>query len=141
MTDTRDKELAEKEVALTAEIELLLPDFARSCRDSADVVIIHQDSFADDYQDEEYALFGIALKFAGLRRKRSPGHRKEQRDAHCGESCVCTIVFPQTILREPASHWGKHFLPYADSISSPVVFKAVYLHKTAPCDKALTALI
>jgi hypothetical protein len=51
---------------LTAEIENLLPDFARSCRDETDVVIIHQDSFAADYQNEEYVLFGKALKFAGI---------------------------------------------------------------------------
>ena len=43
-----------------------MPDFAHSCRDSADVVIIHQDSFAADYQDEEYTLFGKAMKFAGM---------------------------------------------------------------------------
>jgi hypothetical protein len=66
MADTRNKNLAEKEAALTVEIERLLPDFARSCRGSEDVVIIHQDSFAADYQDEEYTLFGKALKFAGL---------------------------------------------------------------------------
>jgi hypothetical protein len=30
------------------------------------VVIIHQDSFAADYQDDKYALFVKALKFAGL---------------------------------------------------------------------------
>ena len=66
MADTRDKGLVEKETALISEIERLLPDFARSCRDSADVVIIHQDSFAADYQDEEYALFGKAMEFAGI---------------------------------------------------------------------------
>jgi hypothetical protein len=66
MADLQSKELVEKETALTAEIERLLPDFARSCRDSADVVIIHQDSFAADYQDEEYVLFGKAMKFAGI---------------------------------------------------------------------------
>jgi hypothetical protein len=66
MADTRDKELMEKEAASMAEIERLLPDFARSCRDNADVVIIHQDSFAADYQDEEYVLFGKAMKFAGI---------------------------------------------------------------------------
>ena len=66
MANTRDKDLAEKETALTAEIESLLPDFARSCRGSEDVVIIHQDSFAADYQDEEYTLFGKAMKFAGI---------------------------------------------------------------------------
>jgi hypothetical protein len=58
MTDTRDKGLAEKERALTAEIENLLPDFARSCRGSEDVILIHQDSFAADYQDHEHTLFG-----------------------------------------------------------------------------------
>jgi hypothetical protein len=51
---------------LTSEIERLLSDFARSCRDSSDVVIIHQESFAADYQDEEYALFEKAMKFAGI---------------------------------------------------------------------------
>jgi hypothetical protein len=66
MAETRDKGLVEKQKALTAEIEGLLPDFARSCRDSADLVIIHQDSFAADYQDDEYALFGKAMKFAGI---------------------------------------------------------------------------
>jgi hypothetical protein len=49
MSETRDKELMEKQTALTAEIERLLPDFARSCRGSEDVVIIHQDSFAADF--------------------------------------------------------------------------------------------
>jgi hypothetical protein len=68
MADSRDQALMEKEKALV-EIENLLADFARSCRDSGDVVIIHQDSFAADCQDEEYALFGKALKFAGLHGK------------------------------------------------------------------------
>jgi hypothetical protein len=66
MADTRDKDLVEKETALVAEIESLLPDFARSCRGSEDVVIIHRDSVAADYQNEEYTLFGKALKFAGI---------------------------------------------------------------------------
>jgi hypothetical protein len=69
MADTRDQGLLEKETALIAEIERLLPDFARSCRDSTDVVIIHQDSVAADYQDEEFVLFGKAMKFAGLHGK------------------------------------------------------------------------
>ena len=77
MADMRD-ELVQKETALIAEIERLLPDFARTCRDSEDVVIIHQDSFAEDYQDDEYTLFGKAIKFAGVlvqpetERRRSP---------------------------------------------------------------------
>jgi hypothetical protein len=59
----------EKEVALAAEVERLLPDFVNSCRDKADMVIVHQDAFAADYQDHEYALLGKAIKFAGLHGK------------------------------------------------------------------------
>jgi len=69
MANTRDDALLEKEKALTAEIETLLPDFVRACRSSEDVVIIHQDSFAADYEDHEYTLFGKAIKFAGLHGK------------------------------------------------------------------------
>jgi len=64
-----EKELREKEAALAAEVERLLPDFANSCRDKADVVLIHQDAFAADYQHQEYALLGKAIKFAGLHGK------------------------------------------------------------------------
>jgi hypothetical protein len=69
MADTRDEAVVEKETALTAEIENLLPEFARTCRDSADVVVLHQDAFAVDYQEHQYTLFGKALKFAGLHGK------------------------------------------------------------------------
>ena len=69
MQKMSEEELMEKEAALAAEIERLLPDFVKSCRDKADVVIIHQDAFAADYQDHEYALLGKAIKFAGLRGK------------------------------------------------------------------------
>jgi hypothetical protein len=64
-----DQALMEKEAALTAEVERLLPDFVNSCRDKADVVIVHQDAFAADYQDREYALLGKAIKFAELHGK------------------------------------------------------------------------
>ena len=76
-SDTRDEALVEKETALMVEIESLLPDFARSCRGSEDVVIIHQDSFAADYQDEEYVLFGKAMKFAGIYEIRVIGRNRE----------------------------------------------------------------
>ena len=69
MADTRDEGLVEKERALEAEIENLLPDFARSCRGSEDVILIHQDDFAADYEDHEYTLVGKAIKFAGLHGK------------------------------------------------------------------------
>ena len=66
MSDTRDETVRHKEAALSAEIMRLLPDFAESCRGKEQLVIIHQDSFAAGYQDEEYALLGKAIKFAGL---------------------------------------------------------------------------
>jgi len=69
MQNKLEEELMEKEATLAAEVELLLPDFVNSCRDEADVVIIHQDAFAADYQDHEYALLGKAIKFAGLQGK------------------------------------------------------------------------
>ena len=43
-----------------------LPEFARICADSVDVVIFHQDAFAADYQESEFCLLGRAVKYAGL---------------------------------------------------------------------------
>ena len=58
-----------------------MPDFLNSCRDKTDVVIIHQDAFAADYQDHEYSLLGKAIKFAGLHGKevRIIGKNRETR--------------------------------------------------------------
>jgi hypothetical protein len=40
-------------------------DFVQSCRQTNnDVFIIHQDSFAADYQEDEYRLLGMAIKVA-----------------------------------------------------------------------------
>ena len=69
MLITPEEKLREKEAALAAKIARLLRDFAKSCREKADAVIIHQDSFAADYQEDEYALLGMAIKFAGLHGK------------------------------------------------------------------------
>jgi hypothetical protein len=69
MPTISDEELKQKEAALSAEIRRLLPDFVKSCLKNEDMVIIHQDSFAADYQQHEYTLLGMAIKFAGLHRK------------------------------------------------------------------------
>jgi hypothetical protein len=69
MPNITDEELRGKEAALTTTIVRLLPDFVRSCRKNEAVVIIHQDSFGADYQPDEYALLGMAIKFAGLHGK------------------------------------------------------------------------
>ncbi len=50
-----DEEIRERKAALSAETRRLLPDFVESC--------------AADYQQDEYALLGKAIKFAGLHGK------------------------------------------------------------------------
>ena len=70
-----EEKLREKKAALAAKIARLLPDFAKSCREKADAVIFHQDSFAADYQEDEYAL---GDKVRGTPRKRNPHRRKKQ---------------------------------------------------------------
>lgn len=54
-------------VALRVEVEKQLPDFVKMLRGSgAPVVILHQDAFAADYQDAEFRLLGMAIKYAGI---------------------------------------------------------------------------
>jgi hypothetical protein len=69
MPHISDEELKQKEAALSAEISRLLPNFVRSCLKNEEVVIIHQDSFAADHQQDEYTLLGMAIMFAGLHGK------------------------------------------------------------------------
>jgi hypothetical protein len=60
-------ELAGKEFSLITAIEKMLPEFSSACRaPDTPVVIMHQDAFAADYQEEEYRLLGMAIKFAGI---------------------------------------------------------------------------
>ena len=37
------------------------------CTDDTEQVLLHQDAFAADYQEDEYVLLGMAIKYAGLR--------------------------------------------------------------------------
>ena len=62
MLSERELEIREKFLRLA--IERTLPAFAKACRDSLDVMIIHQDGFAINY--DEYELLGMAIKYAGL---------------------------------------------------------------------------
>jgi hypothetical protein len=59
-----EQELEKREKALTMAMERMLPDFVKSCRETAGPLLIHQDAFAVDY--DEYELLGMAIKFAGL---------------------------------------------------------------------------
>jgi hypothetical protein len=64
-----DDERMQRESSLIATIRKQLPDFARMCADDAECVLLHQDAFAADYQEDEYMLLGMAIKYAGLRGK------------------------------------------------------------------------
>ena len=58
------EEIEKREKALRMAVEKILPDFVKSCSEIDEPLIIHQDTFAVDYN--EYELLGMAIKFAGL---------------------------------------------------------------------------
>ena len=64
-----NEERRQREANLIATIRAKLPDFARMCADYTELVMLHQDAFAADYQEDEYILLGMAIKYAGLRGK------------------------------------------------------------------------
>ena len=64
-----NEERMQRESNLIATIRKKLPDFARMCADDAELVMLHQDAFAADYQEDEDTLLGMAIKYAGLRGK------------------------------------------------------------------------
>ena len=49
---TNDERM-QRESSLIATIRRKLPDFAKACADHAELVLLHQDSFAADYQEDE----------------------------------------------------------------------------------------
>ncbi|MGA7926987.1 MAG: hypothetical protein WCA20_13480 [Candidatus Sulfotelmatobacter sp.] len=55
--------------SLIATIRKKLPEFAKACADDTQLALLHQDAFAADYQEDEYTLLGMAIKYAGLRGK------------------------------------------------------------------------
>jgi hypothetical protein len=67
-TMTNDERM-QRESSLIATIRKRLPEFAKACADDAELVLLHQDAFAADYQEDEYTLLGMAIKYAGLRGK------------------------------------------------------------------------
>ncbi len=64
MTDSG--EIMQRQSELVRRIQNTLPDFVKACAADADMVVLHQDAFAAAYQDDEYALLGMAIKYAGL---------------------------------------------------------------------------
>ena len=61
-----DSEIMQHEANLVRTVQEKLPDFVKACADDVEVVVLHQDAFAADYQDDEYLLLGMAIKYAGL---------------------------------------------------------------------------
>jgi hypothetical protein len=70
-------ERMQRESSLIATIRRKLPDFAKVCADEAELVLLQQDAFAADYQEDEYALLGMAIKYSCLTRQGSACHREE----------------------------------------------------------------
>lgn len=67
MPNLNRPELAQREADLIAAIEASLPEFALACHeDDIPIIILHQDAFTADYQEEEYRLLGMAVKFPGI---------------------------------------------------------------------------
>ena len=64
-----NEERMQRESNLIATIGKMLPDFVRMCGDASELVMLHQDAFAAYYQEDEYILLGMAIKYAGLRGK------------------------------------------------------------------------
>jgi hypothetical protein len=64
-----NEERLQREANLIATIRRKLPDFSQMCAGDAELVLLHQDAFAVDYQEDEYKLLGLAIKYAGLRGK------------------------------------------------------------------------
>jgi hypothetical protein len=64
-----DDERMQRESSLITTIRKNLPDFAKACADDTELVLLHQDAFAADYQQDELTLLGMAIKYAGLRGK------------------------------------------------------------------------
>ena len=56
---------------LKTTIEDCLPKFVAAIKNASEgaddtVLVLHQDAFAAEYDDEEYLLLGMAVKYAGL---------------------------------------------------------------------------
>jgi hypothetical protein len=64
-----DDDRMRRESSLIATIRTKLPEFAKACADDTELVLLHQDAFAADCQEDEYTLLGMAIKYAGLRGK------------------------------------------------------------------------
>ena len=61
-----ENEIMQWQSNLIRRIQSSLPDFVKACAADADMVLLHQDAFAATYQEDEYSVLGMAIKYAGL---------------------------------------------------------------------------
>jgi hypothetical protein len=61
-----DSVIVQRQSELVSRIQSSLPEFVKACAAVADMVVLHQDAFAAAYQEDEYALLGMAVKYAGM---------------------------------------------------------------------------
>lgn len=59
----------ERESSLTQAMQARLPDFVEACDSGVEELFLHQGAFAADYEEDEYMLLGMAIKYAGLHKK------------------------------------------------------------------------
>jgi len=61
----------QRESDLIAAVRKGLQSLRKRATDEAELVLLHPDAFAADYQEDEYKykLLGMAIKYAGLRGK------------------------------------------------------------------------
>jgi hypothetical protein len=51
--------------AIEARVAEKLPEFSKAVQGEAEIVVMHQDAFALELQDDEMLLLGMAIKVAG----------------------------------------------------------------------------
>jgi hypothetical protein len=61
-----ETEIMQRQSELVRRIQSSLPEFVKACAADADMVVLHQDAFAATYQEDEYSILGMAIKYAGL---------------------------------------------------------------------------
>ena len=61
-----DAERLDRERRFRRSFEQEFPDFAHKCAQDVETIILHQDAFAVDYQEDEFTKLGMAIKYAGL---------------------------------------------------------------------------
>jgi hypothetical protein len=82
-----DDERMQLESSLIATISKKLPEFLKACADDMELVLLDQDAFAADYQEDDYTFLGMAIKYALFRGKEVRVIGKN-RSSLCGEDRI-----------------------------------------------------